>query len=67
MNYQVFIASRAQQQLAECARWWAEHRNAEQAGRWLEGLEAVVTLRVKSFITQQRDDYDLRRRKSGPP
>jgi plasmid stabilization system protein ParE len=42
MTYQVFLTSRAAQQLATAARWWAEHRSLEQAVRWLDGFEAAI-------------------------
>ena len=42
MNYQVFVTSRAKQQLAESAKWWAENRCAEQAARWLDGFEKAI-------------------------
>jgi plasmid stabilization system protein ParE len=42
MNCQVFITSRAKFQLAEFARWWAEHRDIRQAARWLDGFERAI-------------------------
>ena len=42
MNYRVFTTSRAARQLTECARWWSEHRSADQAARWLDGFEAAI-------------------------
>ncbi len=29
-------------QLVTCARWWSEHRDADQATRWLHGLEEAI-------------------------
>ena len=42
MTYQVFLTSKATLQLAAAARWWSEHRSAEQAARWLDGFEAAI-------------------------
>ncbi len=42
MTYQVFLTSQAKLQLAAAARWWSEHRSAEQAIRWLDGFEVAI-------------------------
>ena len=42
MNCRVLVTSCARRQLAECAAWWAEHRSAEQALRWLDGFEEAI-------------------------
>lgn len=63
MNYQVFITSRARQQLTESALWWAEHRDLEQAVRWLDGFEtAIARLQSKPerhSLARENDFYDL--------
>ena len=38
MSYDVHVTDRAAQQLESAARWWAEHRSAEQATRWYDGF-----------------------------
>jgi len=49
MNCKVFMTSRAKLQLAACAGWWSEHRDANQAFRWLDGFEeAIAALRENS-------------------
>jgi plasmid stabilization system protein ParE len=42
VNYRVTILPRAKRQLLEQAVWWSEHRSAEQAFRWLEGIEQAL-------------------------
>jgi len=42
VTFRVTITSKAQAELYGAALWWAEHRSAEQAFRWLEGFEAVL-------------------------
>ena len=44
MTYAVKLVPRAKIQLCNSALWWAEHRSAEQAVRWLEGFEAALQL-----------------------
>lgn len=41
-EHRVCITSKAQAELYGAALWWAEHRSAEQAFRWLEGFEAAL-------------------------
>jgi hypothetical protein len=36
--YRVVLTDRAYDELQEDATWWAEHRDAEQARRWLDGF-----------------------------
>ncbi len=38
----VELLPRAKQQLFESARWWRDHRSAEQAARWLAGMQAML-------------------------
>ena len=38
MTYDVVFTRKAQRQIQAAARWWAEHRSAEQAQRWYQGL-----------------------------
>lgn len=42
MTRRVELLPRARHQLYEAARWWAEHRSAEQAARWLAGMERTI-------------------------
>lgn len=47
MTYRVIFADRAAQELEAAARWWSEHRSAEQAERWYTGfIVALESLRV---------------------
>lgn len=63
MKYKVFITSKAKTQLVDCARWWSEHRDADQASRWLEGFEeAVVSLSdnpERHALARENDFYEL--------
>lgn len=42
MKYQVLLTHEAEQQLLEIARWWSEHRDPEQANRWLKGFDLAI-------------------------
>ncbi len=42
MSYRVFFTSRAKLQLSQSALWWAEHRSADQAHRWLNEFEEAI-------------------------
>jgi len=44
MSCRVFITSKAKLQLVDCARWWSEHRSADQAAHWLDGFEEAIAL-----------------------
>jgi plasmid stabilization system protein ParE len=45
MSLPVILQREAEDQLVASARWWAEHRSAEQAERWYVGfLETIETL-----------------------
>lgn len=45
MTYTIVISEPAERELEEAARWWAEHRSAEQAQRWYCGfLDAIRSL-----------------------
>lgn len=47
MIYEVTVLPRAKAQLLSAALWWSEHRNPEQALRWLDGFElAIASLAV---------------------
>ena len=37
--YRVIITRRAEREMQDVARWWAANRSAEQARRWLAGLD----------------------------
>jgi plasmid stabilization system protein ParE len=39
MAHTLVISSRAQQDMQEAARWWADNRSAVQANRWLAELD----------------------------
>lgn len=42
MSYEVYVTARADRQLEDAARWWAEHRSVEQAERWYDGFLVVI-------------------------
>ena len=42
MTSAVVLTARAEREMEESARWWAEHRSNEQASRWLTGLERLL-------------------------
>jgi plasmid stabilization system protein ParE len=42
MTLAVILTARAEREMEESARWWAEHRSAEQAARWLAGIERLL-------------------------
>lgn len=42
MSYQVVLTPKARDELYGDALWWSEHRDPEQAARWLEGFEAAI-------------------------
>lgn len=63
MNYRVRVTSHARRQLSESAVWWAEHRSADQAMRWLVGFEqALAALSEnpeKHGLARENGLYDL--------
>jgi len=63
MTYKVFITSKAKLQLVSCARWWSEHRDADQAARWLDGFEeAIASLREnpeRHSLARENDFHEL--------
>jgi len=42
MSYRVVISDRAHEDLETACAWWAEHRSAEQAQRWYDGIAAAI-------------------------
>jgi plasmid stabilization system protein ParE len=42
MIFRVIITRRAERDMQAAARWWAIERSAEQAKRWLAGLETKL-------------------------
>lgn len=42
MRYRLSVTGPAKDDIARNRDWWAEHRSAEQAGRWFLGVEAAV-------------------------
>ncbi len=63
MKTKVLITSKAKLQLVACARWWSEHRNADQASRWLEGFEEAIDLLgdnpEQHGLARENDLYEL--------
>lgn len=48
MVYRVIITRRAERDLQSAARWWATERSADQAKRWLAGIEKKLQALTKS-------------------
>lgn len=47
MKYRVETSTRAEQQLDDYVRWWAEHRSPAQAGEWYAAArKAIESLRT---------------------
>src|SRR5689334_7488262 len=42
MKYGIIVTARANHELLEDAIWWAEHRDADQANRWLDGFQVAL-------------------------
>ncbi|MCG8585969.1 MAG: type II toxin-antitoxin system RelE/ParE family toxin [Pirellulales bacterium] len=42
MSFRVQLSSRARREFFDAAGWWAEHRDVDQAARWIGGLEAKI-------------------------
>lgn len=63
MKFKVFMTSDAKVQLADCARWWSENRSAEQAFRWLDGIEVAIDglsdRPERHGFARENDLYDL--------
>ncbi|HTQ39459.1 MAG TPA: type II toxin-antitoxin system RelE/ParE family toxin [Pirellulales bacterium] len=57
------MTSRAKLQLVDAARWWATHRSAEQAARWLDGFEQSLAQLSndpeRHPLARENDLYDL--------
>lgn len=42
MTYDVIIAHRAHEDIADATTWWANHRSFEEAERWSDGIYAAL-------------------------
>ena len=42
MSYEVYVTAKADRQLEDAARWWAEHRSVERAERWYDGFVLAI-------------------------
>ena len=42
MNYRVLFTSKSRLEFYNAALWWAEHRDAEQAGLWMEQFQTAI-------------------------
>jgi plasmid stabilization system protein ParE len=42
MSYRLVITDDARQQLRDSARWWADHRSADEAARWFDGFDRKI-------------------------
>ncbi len=63
MKFSVQVTAKAQHQLLECARWWSEHRDADQAIHWLDGFEAAIaalSVRAEGYgYARENDLHEL--------
>jgi plasmid stabilization system protein ParE len=51
----VIITGPAKRDIQEAHDWWAEHRSAEQAGRWYVGIRAaILSLRAGGMLSRGR-------------
>lgn len=58
--YRVIITGPAKRDLQDAHDWWAEHRSAEQAGRWYAGIrDAIQALRNKPERSSAATESDL--------
>lgn len=68
---QVVVSDRARAELLEACQWWAQHRSAEQAGRWYEGfLRALEGLALTANSCPLADEngvwpFEVRQRNYG--
>jgi plasmid stabilization system protein ParE len=51
MNYTVVISRRAEHDIYRITAWWAENRSANQASRWLAGIQKKIrTLKADDVV-----------------
>ena len=66
MKFRVTVLPAAKRRASENALWWATHRSAEQAGRWLDGLDRAIeslettATRHPLAAESERFPFDLR-------
>jgi plasmid stabilization system protein ParE len=63
VTYRVTILPRAKRQMLDQALWWSENRSAEQAFRWLEGLEQALASLAENpercGVARENDAFDV--------
>lgn len=42
MNYRARFTAKSRGEFYEAARWWAEHRDVDQAARWIDEFQAAI-------------------------
>jgi len=42
VTYDILVTPKAWNAISESALWWAKHRDADQADRWLKGVYAAM-------------------------
>ena len=61
MTYRVVVSQAARQELRDAARWWTEHRSADEAQRWYDGfLKALYRLETSPdshAVADENDDF----------
>ena len=66
MTHRVIITRRAEREMQDAARWWAANRSAEQASRWLAGLDkelqalAVAPMRCPRAAEHEQFAFEIR-------
>ena len=61
MTSRVVVSQAARLELADAARWWAEHRSADEAQRWYDGflqtLHRLATFPDSHPLADENDDF----------
>lgn len=56
MKYEVFVTRKAEDQLNDAAKWWAENRSVQQAEKWHGGLIHAI-----ESLSENPDRFPLAR------
>ncbi len=60
MSFRLILLPGARNEMRDAARWWATHRNAEQAAAWIQGFMAKLeTLQEDPLSYPPADEGDL--------
>ncbi|MFT7641849.1 MAG: plasmid stabilization system protein ParE [Pirellulaceae bacterium] len=62
MKYQVRILPQAEEDIERNAKWWAEHRNSDEAVKWFfavrDQLESLGKFPSRCPVSAENDDFD---------